>query len=185
LSPPPDTARAIVTWDHDPLNPVRSSVSPDDFWNFLLCWPDERALGERPDVITFTSEPLTHNLDIVGHGLVRFGAATTGPSLHIFAKLLDVHPDGVARPIAHGRIVLFEPDLDECYQLDLDTQAYRVWPGHRLRLHLTSSDNPLYLIHPGTDDNPWFAVKYEVNRQSLAVGGPEPAFLELPVLEGR
>lgn len=185
LSVAADTARATVTWDHDPMNPVPSAVTPDDFWNFLLCWPDERALGERPDVITFTSEPLKHHLDVVGQGHVHFGAQTTGPSMHIFAKLVDVHPDGMARPIAHGRLVLFEPDLDERYQLDLDTQAYRVHPGHRLRLHLSSSDNPLHLIHPGTDDNPWFAARYQVNRQSVSVGGAEPAYLDLPVLEGR
>ena len=49
--------------------------------------------------------------------------------------------------------------------------GYRVLPGHRLRLHVASSDFPVFLPHPGTAENPWDATETQTNRQTLAIGG--------------
>lgn len=182
LSSSAETERAIVTWEHDPADPVPSSVTHDEWWTFLASYPDERDHGSRPDVLTFTSDVTTTPYDIVGSPVLNVRAATSASSMHLFAKLLDVGPDGSARPISHGRALLDDPDLETLTPVELDTIAYRVRPGHRLRLHVASSDYPLWVRHPGTEENPWYAEKFVVNRQQVLLGGLRPSRLELPVL---
>jgi putative CocE/NonD family hydrolase len=184
LATKPATAQSVVAWKHDAADPVPSSVTPDEWWTFLAAYPDERDLIKRPDVLTFTSEPFQLPIDLCGRPLVRVRASTSGPSMHLFAKLLDVHPDGAARPISHGRVLLFDPDLDRLAQIDLDPTAYRVRAGHRLRLHISSSEHPIFLRHPGTDDNPWYAERLVANRQQLRIGGVDSSHVELPVYRG-
>lgn len=181
LSHHQDTERATVSWEHDPASPVPSSVTHDEWWTFLASYPDERDFGSRSDVVTFTSEPTPTALDIAGNAVLNVRAATSGPSMHLFAKLLDVAPDGSARPVSHGRTLLERPDLEDLISFELDAVAYRVRPGHRLRLHLASSDYPLWVRHPGTDENPWHAELFEVNHQRLLLGGLDASHLRLPI----
>jgi predicted acyl esterase len=63
--------------------------------------------------------------------------------------------------------------------------AYRLLPGHHLRLHLASSDFPLYLPHPGTDKNPWFATVGKTNKQTITTGGRTPSSVRLTILDQR
>jgi putative CocE/NonD family hydrolase len=179
-----DAERTVISWEHDPANPVPSSTTADEVWTFLACYPDERELIKRQDVLSFTSEPVREPVDICGAARLRLRVATSGPSIHVFAKLLDVSPSGSVRAIVHGRMLFMDADLDRPVQLDFADVAYRLRTGHRLRLHISSSDHPIYVRHPGTQENPWFAERLAVNRQQLLVGGLDPARLELPVYEG-
>jgi putative CocE/NonD family hydrolase len=179
-----DAARAVVDWEHDPSDPVPACVTPDEFWTFLAVYPDERESIMRPDVLTFTTDEMNASLDMCGAGSLRLRVATSGPSMHVFARLLDLAPDESAHRITQGRVLLIAPDLDRSVQLDLDPVAYRVRAGHRLRLHVSSSEHPIFVRHPGTEENPWTAERLVVNRQQLLLGGMDPAHLELPLYEG-
>ncbi|HET9310784.1 MAG TPA: hypothetical protein VFP41_06130 [Actinomycetota bacterium] len=53
--------------------------------------------------------------------------------------------------------------------------------GHRLRLQLASSDFPLYLPYPGTDDDPWRAIVGRPSEQTLRVGADIEAYVSLTV----
>jgi predicted acyl esterase len=183
LTTTPDGTAANVVWTHDPDNPVPSSASIEAFWYFLAAWPDERQLAGRDDVVTFTSEPIRGSLDIAGRPLLRAVVTSTGPSMHLFATLQEVTPDGTTRPISYGQIVT-EATTGEPLLLPLDDIAYRFRPGHRLQLQIRSSNFPWYLVHPGNDENPWFATKRVSTEQTLRTGGPAAAFLELPVFAG-
>jgi predicted acyl esterase len=59
--------------------------------------------------------------------------------------------------------------------------GYRVPAGHRLRLQLASSDFPLYLPHPGDDQDPWRAVKGRSSEQTLEVGAGRESYLSLTI----
>jgi X-Pro dipeptidyl-peptidase-like protein len=59
----------------------------------------------------------------------------------------------------------------------------RVAPGHRLCLHLASSDFPLFLPLLG-DDDPWRCVAGAAAGQTLAAGGSHPSFVSVHVLDG-
>ncbi len=153
----------------------------DDPFAFLFEYPDEREVERRPDVLTFTGEPVAAPLDLAGPVAADLRVDSTGPSMHLFAKLLDVAPDGAAHMLTRGQIVVGEPDPERLVHVDLNHLGYRLLPGHRLRLQIASSDFPLYLPHPGTDENPWLATRVQVNEQRLHTGGGRPSSVNLTV----
>ena len=65
------------------------------------------------------------------------------------AKLCDVYPTGEARRIADGACRLDGGSMRSC-SVDLGHTGYRIRPGHRLRLEVSSSAFPRYIWHPGT-----------------------------------
>jgi putative CocE/NonD family hydrolase len=174
--------RRGVSWIHDPKSPVRSTTSIEEIWYFAAAFPDERELAQREDVLTFTSDTLEAPVAIAGQPSVTLALATTGPSMHLFATLQDVSPDGTTRPVSHGRTPLVAPDPDSPTRLKLDDIAYRFLTGQRIQLQIKASDYPWYLVHPGTDDNPWLATRFAQTEQTLIVGGRAPSRLTLPGL---
>jgi predicted acyl esterase len=62
--------------------------------------------------------------------------------------------------------------------------GYRVSAGHRLRLHLASSDFPLYLPLFGDAEDPWRAVAGGSARQTIRTGGAHPSFVSVQVADG-
>ena len=96
-------------------------------------------------------------------------------------KLVDVHPDGRAHTLLFGQIAC-EPRPGELAEVYLGHTGYRVEPGHRLRLHVASSDFPVFLPHPGTAENPWDATTTRTNRHTLRTGGEQPSYLSLTAL---
>jgi len=177
----PDATKTTARWVHDPANLVPSTVVNP--FGFLLESPDESSVEARPDVLTFTTEVLDRRLDLAGPVAVRVGLGSSAPSAHLFAKLVDVRPDGSTLMLVRGQTLVRDPDASRPVQVDLAHIGYRVLPGHRLRLHLASSDFPLYLPHPGTDENPWRAVTGRPSHQTLHVGGASDAFVCLTLVD--
>ncbi len=66
--------------------------------------------------------------------------------------------------------------------IDLGNTGYRLRSGHRLRIAISSSEFPRYLLHPGTTADPWTARDYSPAGQQLVVGGPRGARLRCFVL---
>lgn len=175
----PDTTATTGRWVHDPADLVPSTVV--DPFSFLRAAPDERAVAGRADVLTFTTDPLDAPLDLVGPVTVRVAVGSTALSTALFAKLVDVAPDGSALMLTRGQRMLRDPDPARATDLDLAHVGYRVPAGHRLGLQLASSDFPLYLPHPGTDEDPWRAVNGRPSEQTLHAGGDAEASLSLTV----
>jgi predicted acyl esterase len=101
-----------------------------------------------------------------------------------FVRLLDVAPDGTALRIARGQQQLREATEPETLEIDLGHIGYRLRAGHRLRVHVSSSDYPEFLPQTGTGADPWTWGETRTNTQSLTVGGPDGLALTLSVLEG-
>jgi hypothetical protein len=175
-----DGAGAAVRWTHDPGNLVPSTVT--DPFAFLREFPDERAVESRPDVLTFTGEPHSRPLDLAGPVRLRVHVGSSAASMHLHAKLADVAPDGAARMLVRGQAHVPDPDPGGAVEISLGHTGYRLQPGHRLRVHLASSDYPLYLWHPGTTENPWHAIRGQRNEQTLVTGGAGPSHLSITVL---
>jgi predicted acyl esterase len=172
----PSTAR----WLHDPADLVPSTVK--DPFAFLFEHPDEREVERRPDVLSFTGEPVEAPLDLVGPAAAWLRVDTSGTSMHVIAKLLDVAPDGSAHMLTRGQVAVTKPDPDRLVRIDLNQLGYRLPSGHALRLQVASSDFPLYLPHPGTADNPWLTTRAVSNEQTLLTGDERSSYLTVSVL---
>ncbi|GAA2684281.1 CocE/NonD family hydrolase [Actinoplanes palleronii] len=157
-----------ATWIHDAADPVPSPVA--DAFSFLAEYPDERHLADRPDVLAFTAAPVTAPLDLAGPIRLRATAGSDGPEMDLFARLLDVAPDGTAKLIARGQQTILDPGAAFAVELDLGHVGYRLPAGHALRLTVASSDAPEFVPAPGTGEHRWLAVTTVPNRQRLQLG---------------
>jgi predicted acyl esterase len=172
--------RAEITWAHDPENLVPSTlVNP---FEALHEYPDERAVESRPDVLTFTTPAREEPVTLAGRVGAHLRMSSDAPSMYLHVKLVDVHADGRAHALLFGQQVVNDPGAGALAEVYLGHTAYRVMPGHRLRLHVASSDFPVFLPHPGTAENPWDATATRINRHTLVTGGEASSFVSLTVI---
>jgi hypothetical protein len=168
-------------WEYDPENLVASSV-PNSF-AFLHEFPDEAATAQRPDVLSFVSEPVPAPVDLAGPVDLLVSVTSTAPTTYLFAKLLDESPDRTARMIVRGQGELTDVSGATQVRIEMGHTGYRLRPGHRFRLNITSSDFPEYMRHPGTAENPWLATETKPGTQRLITRADAPASLRLTVLD--
>lgn len=176
------TVTRYARWFHDPADLVPSTVGNP--FAFLLEHPDERGAQERSDVATFTSTPVGPNVQLAGPVEARLVLSSSAPSTHVYAKLSDVAPDGVAHMIARGQAFVGQADVEKPVSVHLGHVGYRLPEGHRLRLHVASSDFPLYLPIVGDGLDPWHATSWEGAAQALRTGGTDASFLSVQILDG-
>lgn len=180
LSESPDADARQVTWTHDPDDLVPSSV--EDPFSFLLYSPDERALAERSDVVGFVGDAVDTAVNLVGPVSVTLTVSSTGSHADVLARLYDLAPDGRLFRIARGQQTVDRAQDAAELCIDLGHVGYRLDAGHRLRLHVQSSDFPEYLPQSGTEESSWAAVDVAATTQTTTVGGLYGARLDLGVL---
>jgi putative CocE/NonD family hydrolase len=116
---------------------------------------DQRGVERRADVLSYTSEPLTEPLTVIGPVELVLHASSSARDTDFTAKLVDVAPDGSAVNLADGilraryRDSLSEPSLLEpgqVYELriDLVATANVFAAGHGIRLDVSSSNFPRF-----------------------------------------
>ena len=113
----------------------------------------EMAGDQRADdalAVCFDAAPVEAPLELLGAAELRLTLASDRPRAFIVARLCDVAPDGASVLIAHGMVNLCHRDSREApsdlpvgqaveVALALDQMAYRLAPGHRLRLALSTT----------------------------------------------
>lgn len=172
-----------LQWVHHPQELVPSSV-PDAF-SYLLHRPDEAPIGARDDVLVFTSAPVEGDVELAGHVQATARVRSSGPVMDCFVRLLDVAADGTALRIARGQLQLRGAKLAETLEIGLGQVGYLLRAGHRLRVHLSSSDYPEFIAQPGTGADPWAEGEVMVpNTQHIVVGGPSGFSVTVPILRG-
>jgi uncharacterized protein len=144
----PHANEAADSFSYDPREPVPS----------LMVYPqlgpkDHRPIEDR--VLTYTSEVLESDLCVAGPVTALLHASSSAPDTDWVVRLCDVWPDGRSLSVCDGilraryRDSLMHPTLlkpGEVYQfgVDLWSTAQVFKAGHRLRVHVTSSDFPRY-----------------------------------------
>jgi putative CocE/NonD family hydrolase len=91
------TPRSYIS---DPANPVPYRPRPISPTYPGGDWPmwesgDQRFVDNRPDVLSFSSAPLDHDLIVVGPVSAEIYASTTGTDSDLIVKLIDVLPEDV------------------------------------------------------------------------------------------
>ena len=180
LSTRPDHVPLEARWHHDPRNLV-PSVDGEAVGGWFHA-PDERITQVRDDVLTFTSDVAREPLDLAGPITADLSVRTSDAGGHVMVKLCDVYPAGEARRIVDGAYRV--AGGTSTGTVDLGNAGYRVRPGHRLRLEVSSSAFPRYIWHPGTREDPWDAVRSRVVESGLGTG-PAGSSVTLTVLPRR
>jgi len=99
FSKPASSARATYReYVSDPANPVpyrQRPISPTYPAGDWRTWEiaDQRFVDNRPDVLSYVSAPLDHDLTITGAVAADLFASTSGTDADFIVKLIDVYPE--------------------------------------------------------------------------------------------
>ena len=91
-------AHAYREYVSDPANPVpyrTRPISPTYPAGDWRTWEvaDQRFVDHRPDVLSYTSAPLGHDVTVTGQLAAKLFASTSGTDADFIVKLIDVYPE--------------------------------------------------------------------------------------------
>ena len=172
----PDQHRCELSWVQEPDDLVPSLGHA---YHPLIEPADDAVLAERPDVMTFDTDPTDWALDLAGPVSLTVETTSTSSGARIMASIGDVAPDGTVLRITDGVAAV----TSERVEVDLGDVGYRLRPGHVLRLSISASEFPRYLPDTGTGENPWTARKFIATEHRVVIGGTHAARLRCHVME--
>ncbi len=177
FDPPRAGEAAFDQYLSDPAHPVPYRPRPieqtyDPRGSRWRTWEteDQRFVTNRPDVVSWVSEPLTEDILIAGNVIARLVASTTGRDADWAVKLIDVFPDSmpddwklggyqlmVAHEIMRGRYRKsfsqpepLAPNTPLGFTVDLHQQSHQFRKGHRIMVQIQSTWFPIYDRNPQT-----------------------------------
>ncbi|MEP6764888.1 MAG: CocE/NonD family hydrolase [Gemmatimonadaceae bacterium] len=161
----------------DPANPVPYRPRPIEptyykkgsgWYTWLL--EDQRFVQNRPDVLSWQTDPLSEDVVVAGNITAKLFASTTGQDADWVVKLIDVYPEDypadiklggyefmIANDVFRGRFYKsFEtptalvPNAVTAFTIDLHTQSYRFQKGHKIMVQVQSTWFPIIDRNPQT-----------------------------------
>ncbi len=145
---------------------------------------DNRELEARPDVLTFTTAPLTSDLEITGVPVAELFHSRDNQFADLFVRLCDVDPAGESRNFSDAYLRLDPASAGERAQrleLRLDACAHRLPAGHRLRLQVSGGAHPRYDRNEGTGAPPGTGTELRPSVQTIWHAADAASRIVLPV----
>ncbi|MCW4450697.1 CocE/NonD family hydrolase [Kaistella sp. BT6-1-3] len=184
----------------DPNNPVLSSDNLKDFNGFTprnYMSEDQRFAVGRPDVLTFTTEPLTEDLTFGGEIMAKLNIASTSTDADFAVKLIDVYPedfkpaekkDGVIYGNYHQMVrseimpARFRNTREKpealvtnqktAVNFRLQDVVHTFKKGHRIQIQISSTWFPLFVVNPQKFlANPNLATKEDYTKAFIKIFG--------------
>ena len=185
--------------------PIQATYDPrGSGWGAWLT-EDQRFVKDRPDVLSWETEPLTEDVTIAGEVFADLFAATSGSDADWIVKLIDVYPESmlndakmggyefmVSNEVFRGRYrkntekpaAIVPNDVTE-YKFSLHGQSYRFLKGHRIMVQVQSSWFPVIDRNPQTFVPNIFQAKasdYRAATQRVYRSSKYPSHVVLPVV---
>jgi uncharacterized protein len=185
LYPGPPQPSAPDCYTYDPADPTPSIGGPAAHRGDPQ--PDNRPLESRPDVLTYTSPALEHDLEVIGEVTAHLFVRSSRGHTDFFARLCDVHPDGRSANICDALLRLTPehpapgPGGIIRARIGLWPTAHRFPAGHRLRLQVSSGAHPRYARNTGTSEPLATATTLAAARQHVYHDPSHPSAIVLPV----
>ncbi len=155
---------------------------------------DQRPNESRDDVLVFTSAPVTDDTEVTGPVVVKLFAASSAPDTDFIARLIDVYPDGTAYNLCEGIIRarfresiwepprLLTPGKVYEYTIELLPTSNVFKKGHSIRVHITSSNFPLYDRNPNTGHEQGMDAELQIAEQTVHHHRKYPSHILLPII---
>jgi putative CocE/NonD family hydrolase len=195
LGAPPLRNEPAARYRYDPADPVPTHGGRVLNLGDLVPGPlAQNHLEQRPDVLVYTSEPLRETVELAGPVELVLSAESSAPDTDFTGKLIDVLPDGRALLIADGIVRAryregldrerpLKPGTVHEFFLDLGHTAWRLAPGHRLRVHVSSSNFPQFDRNLNTGGPIGEESVPVIAEQTVHHSLEHPSWLELRVLD--
>lgn len=188
-------SRSFHEFTYDPRDPVPTlggpiccTYRPDDKPGPL----DQRPLPSREDVLVYSGEALSEDVELVGNARVVLYVSTDAPDTDFTVKMVDHYPDGRVFNLQDGvvrmryRDSIENPSLVEpgrIYRIELEMRpiAYRFREGHRIQFHISSSNFPRLARNLNTGKNEYNDSEIFVATNRVYLGGNTSSYVELPI----
>ena len=198
---PPVGGEPADKYTYDPEDPVPtrggslSYTIPGVGGSGDLAGPfDQRSNERRDDVLVYTSQPLTEDLEVTGPLSCKLYISSSAPDTDFVVKLIDVHPNGQAISFADG--ILRVRYRDESWEAPKLMEPGKIYPitvemfptslvfkkGHRIRVDITSSNFPHFDRNLNTGHDPATDTEIRVAQQTLYHSAQYPSHIVLPVI---
>jgi putative CocE/NonD family hydrolase len=177
---------------YDPLDPVPTVGGAN------LTIPagpyDQSAVESRSDVLVYTSDLLLEPLEVTGRVRARLWASSDAPDTDWTVKLTDVYPDGRSMLVLDGVLrarhrlsmeseTFMEPGGVYLFEVDLWSTSIVFDAGHRIRIAVSSSNDPRFDPNPNTG-HPFRAdTETQVAQNTIHRRAAGPSHVLLPVVK--
>jgi putative CocE/NonD family hydrolase len=195
----------------DPAHPVPYTAAIQGGRNNEYMIEDQRFAAQRPDVLTYQTEPLTEDLTVAGPLGVDLWVSTSGTDADFVVKLIDVLPNDAPAPtpnpqrlalggaqrlvradVFRGRFrnsfekpEAFQPNVPTEVKYELNDVLHTFKKGHRLLVQVQSTWFPLVDRNPQQFVNITTAEAADFKKATIRIYH-EPGHasaLQLPVLK--
>jgi len=173
-------------------------------------WPrwlvqDQRFVDQRPDVLSYSTPPLSSDVTVTGDVVAHLFASTSGSDSDWIVKLIDVYPETdpkmpgyelmLANDVFRGRFrasfekpEALEPGRVYEYAIDIHSVNHVFRPGHRIMAQVQSTWFPLIDRNPQTYVENIFtatAADFRTATQKVYRSAQYPSYIALPVATAR
>jgi hypothetical protein len=152
---------------------------------------DQTPLKAREDVLIYSSDALTTDIDLIGNVKAVLYVSTSAIDTDFTLKIVDQYPSGESYNLQDGVIRLryregvqnpkpTEPGRIYRIELELRPIAYRFRAGHRIAAYISSSNFPRLARNLNTGDNSLETTEVEVAKNSLYFNDMHRSYIEIP-----
>jgi uncharacterized protein len=156
---------------------------------FLPAGPfDQKAIENRKDLISFTTDPLEQDLEITGNIKAVLFFDTNQEDTSFSVRLTDVYPDGKSLIIGDGNARASHEAKWEngkrIVEVDIGATSLVFSKGHQIRILVSSSNYPRFEKNLNSLKRPYENPKASIAENTIFVGPKTPSRLLLPQSAG-
>ena len=188
------------SFEYDSSNPVKTVGGSS-----LLAWIHPEYKGarhgcvlqpepnDRNDVVSFLSEPLAADLEIVGNILVTLNVKSEAVDTCFFVKIIEESDgryfnvcDGISSMefrAGNGLRRPYEPGAVALMKIEMWPVAWKFRAGSKIRVDVTSSNFPMYNIHRNAAEIWSLQGIDRAITNTVITGGESASRIELPLVE--
>jgi hypothetical protein len=187
---PPDDQPADH-YTYDPVDPISVSAQTD-LWSLAWDMKDRQVVEARGDVLVYTSDLLTSDLEVTGPLRLILYASSSAPDTDFTATLVNVFPDGYAHLVQEGivraryhtgQLAFIEPGQVYRFEIDLWATSYIFKTGHRLRVEVSSSNFDRYDRNLNTTAPTGTGREMFIAQQTIYHTVAHPSHILLPICQ--
>lgn len=146
---------------------------------------DDTALSRRSDVLTFTSAPLTEDVEICGQPKISIAHSSDVPYADLFVRISEVGENGKSHNItdAYKRL---DPERDQKVSIDLKMHpcSHRFERGKKIRVYVAGGNFPHFARNLGVQNLDGNAVEMRAVKHSIHHGQVRGSQVTLPITVG-
>lgn len=166
---PPVADSLSVSFTYDPNNPTPTLGGPRMARGGRV---DDSAFASRPDVLVYTSAPLTEDVEVMGMPIVHLAHSTDVPYADLWIRLSEVDVDGVSHNLTENWEALdgLKRQGTAEFSLALTDRAHLFKKDTCIRVVVAGGSFPLVARNPGTGVNRTQAKELKAVKHTIQHG---------------